>query len=65
MKPEDAAAHVNLGLLYLKMKQPREAVGQLERAVELEPTSRIARQALADARRITQEDATEKKTVSP
>ncbi len=55
MKPADAGTRVNLGLLYLKANRPMQAVEHLERAVQLDPNSRLAQQALGQARKLSEE----------
>jgi tetratricopeptide (TPR) repeat protein len=52
LKPDDPAAHMNLGLLQLKRQKPADAIPHLEQALKLSPTSRLAEQALAQARRL-------------
>jgi tetratricopeptide (TPR) repeat protein len=52
LKPNDPAAHLNLGLLLLKMNERVKAIHHIERALELDPANRLARQALAQARQM-------------
>jgi tetratricopeptide (TPR) repeat protein len=51
LKPDDPAAQINLGLLYLKQQQPVKAAEVLARTVAQHPEHALARQALAQARR--------------
>lgn len=45
-KPEYASAHVNLGLLYVQMSRPEDAVAQLQQALRLSPARSDAADAL-------------------
>jgi tetratricopeptide (TPR) repeat protein len=55
LKPDDPAGRLNLGSLYLKRNQPDKAILELQRAVELDPNSRLARQALRQARQVSED----------
>ena len=49
VQPNDPNARLNLGLLLLKKNEAARAVRHLQRAVDLDPTSDLARRALARA----------------
>lgn len=49
LKPDDAATHQNLGVAYNQAGMPNEARAEFETTLKLDPTSEVARQALASA----------------
>ncbi len=49
LKPEDAATHQNLGVAYTQAGMPAEARAEFEMTLKLDPTSEVAKQALAGA----------------
>jgi tetratricopeptide (TPR) repeat protein len=52
LKPDDAQAHLNLGVALMKQGQLEGAAGQYEQVLRLEPGNKIARDYLAQTRRL-------------
>ncbi|MDG2381893.1 MAG: tetratricopeptide repeat protein [Pirellulaceae bacterium] len=53
LRPKDSGALTNLGVLYIRLKQPTKAIEQLNRALKLDPTNSLAERALAQARQLS------------
>jgi tetratricopeptide (TPR) repeat protein len=50
LNPRDASAYVNLGMFFLQIARPAAAVERFAEAIALDPTSRAAKDGLAQAR---------------